>query len=58
MLRPGYKVFMLAIGGGGDIAFAALIAKASSRIEVKYVLSSIAWERYVCDESPGPIRVS
>ncbi|MGB9816322.1 MAG: DUF1152 domain-containing protein [Desulfurococcaceae archaeon] len=58
LLRPGYKVFVLAIGGGGDIASAALIAKALSRIGVKYVLGSIAWERYVYDESPGPIRLS
>ncbi|MEM1596061.1 MAG: DUF1152 domain-containing protein [Desulfurococcaceae archaeon] len=57
-LKPGMNVFVLAIGGGGDIASAAMIARALHRLGVTYTLGSIAWERYVYDEVPGPIKLS
>lgn len=52
------NALILAIGGGGDIASAAMIAKALHRLGINYVLGSIAWERYVYDETPGPIKLS
>ena len=49
---------VVAIGGGGDIASAAMIASAVERCGCRSVLASIAWERYVYDPVPGPMRLS
>ncbi len=49
------KYLVLAIGGGGDVVSAAVIAKSMEKIGFKTVIGSIAWERFVVDPMPGPI---
>jgi len=56
-LRSQNNVLVTAVGGGGDIASAAMIANVLERYNFKTILSSIAWERYVYDPVPGPIRL-
>lgn len=58
LLKPGIKVLVLAIGGGGDIASAAVIARSLAKLGVQVVLASVAWERYIYDPVPGPIKLS
>ena len=57
IVKPGVKVLLLAIGGGGDIASTAMIARSLLNLGAKYVLASIAWERYIHDPIPGPIKL-
>ncbi len=57
LLERGRRPLVLAIGGGGDVASAAVLAKSLERLGFKPVLASIAWERYVVDPVPGPIRL-
>ncbi|MEM1695331.1 MAG: DUF1152 domain-containing protein [Desulfurococcaceae archaeon] len=57
LLEKGKHALVLAIGGGGDIASAVVIARSLARFNVKYTLASIAWERFVYDPVPGPIRL-
>jgi hypothetical protein len=54
---PGKKALVVAAGGGGDIASAVMIAKALERLGARAVLGSVAWERYIYDDLPGPIRI-
>ncbi len=60
MLVPelGRRALILAIGGGGDVASAAVLAATYRRAGLGALLASIAWERYVNDPVPGPIRLS
>lgn len=58
LFEKARHVLVVAIGGGGDVASAAVVARALSRIGLKYTLASIAWERFVVDPVPGPIRLS
>lgn len=58
LIKPGLKVLFIAIGGGGDIASAAVLARSMKTYGVNYVLASIAWERYIYDPVPGPIRLN
>ncbi|MEM3926636.1 MAG: DUF1152 domain-containing protein [Desulfurococcaceae archaeon] len=51
------RLLVIAIGGGGDIASAAMIARSFEKRGLKTVLASIAWERYVYDPVPGPVRL-
>ncbi|MCC6041319.1 MAG: DUF1152 domain-containing protein [Desulfurococcaceae archaeon] len=57
-LTPRSTVLVVAIGGGGDVASAAMIASAIERYGCRSVLASIAWERYIYDPVPGPVRLS
>ena len=56
-LSPRSRVLAVAIGGGGDVAAAAMIASALERSGHRSVLASIAWERYIYDPVPGPVRL-
>ncbi len=53
----GKRALVLAIGGGGDVASAAVLAAAYRRAGLGAILASVAWERYVNDPVPGPIRL-
>jgi len=56
-LKPRSRILVTAIGGGGDIASAAMIANILERCNYETILSSIAWERYIYDPVPGPIKL-
>ncbi|MEM4470184.1 MAG: DUF1152 domain-containing protein [Desulfurococcaceae archaeon] len=58
ILRPGMRVLLVAIGGGGDVASTAVLKRSLKDINVDCILASIAWERYVYDPLPGPVRLS
>ena len=58
MLEGKKRILVIAIGGGGDIASASMIANSLERMGHTTVLASIAWERYIYDPVPGPIRLS
>lgn len=49
------KYLVLAIGGGGDVVSAAVIAKSMERSGFKTIIGSIIWERFISDPLPGPI---
>jgi len=57
-LKPRSTILVVAIGGGGDIASAAMIANVLERLNHRSILASIAWERYIYDPVPGPVRLS
>lgn len=52
------KALLVAIGGGGDVASAAILKRSLKNVGVHCALASIAWERYIYDPLPGPIRLS
>lgn len=54
----GRRVLVLAIGGGGDVASAVVVAASIRRSGVGATIASVAWERYVHDPTPGPIRLT
>jgi len=54
----GKKFLVLAIGGGGDVVTAAVLARSMRRCGYETLVGSIAWERYVIDPEPGPIPLS
>ncbi len=56
-IKPHSSILVTAIGGGGDIASAAMIANILERYNCKTILSSIVWERYIYDPVPGPVRL-
>lgn len=57
-LGDGRKRFLVvAIGGGGDIATATMLSASLEESGRGVVLASVAWERYVYDPVPGPIRL-
>lgn len=56
MESPG-SILLVAIGGGGDIASTAMLARFLSRTGTRTRLASVAWERYIYDPVPGPIRL-
>ena len=58
MLEGKKRILVIAIGGGGDIASASMIANSLERMGHTTVLASIAWERYIYDPVPGPISLS
>ena len=51
------RILIVALGGGGDVATAAMLALALRRLGVESRVVSVAWERYVVDPIPGPIRL-
>ncbi|AEM37928.1 protein of unknown function DUF1152 [Pyrolobus fumarii 1A] len=56
----GFKprsVIVLAVGGGGDIASAMLNTLWLQKYGVRSQLAAIAWERFVIDPCPGPLRL-
>ena len=50
------SVVVFALGGGGDIVSAAGQAAWLESLGVRTTLAAIAWERFVVDPCPGPIR--
>ena len=55
----GFKprsVVVCAIGGGGDVISAAAHSVWLESMGVRTTLAAIAWERYVVDPCPGPLR--
>ncbi|MEM1927962.1 MAG: DUF1152 domain-containing protein [Acidilobaceae archaeon] len=51
------STLVVAIGGGGDVVSAAMLARAMRRCCVRAVVASIAWERFHVDPVPGPVRL-
>jgi len=48
-------VLFVALGGGGDVISATMLAKEALRVGARQaVVASLAWERYVVDPLPGP----
>lgn len=47
----------VALGGGGDVASAAMLALAARRLGIKSYVASIIWERFPIDPIPGPVRL-
>ncbi|MEZ0393896.1 MAG: DUF1152 domain-containing protein [Desulfurococcaceae archaeon] len=59
LLEQGVKdVLVVAIGGGGDVASAAMLALALRRLGMKSTVATIVWERFVYDPLPGPVRMN
>lgn len=52
------SVLFAALGGGGDVASASMLALAARRFGVKSYVASVAWERMSIDPIPGPIRLN
>lgn len=52
------SVLFAALGGGGDVASASMLALAARRLGIRSYVASIAWERMPIDPLPGPIRLS
>jgi hypothetical protein len=50
------RVLVIGIGGGGDVVSASVIAYMLEKQGCKVFIGSIAWERFVYDPIPGPIR--
>ena len=55
-LLPGRKALIFAVGGGGDIASAALLKHMLKDVYQEVLIGSIPWERFKYDPKPGPIR--
>lgn len=55
--NSGKRVLVVAIGGGGDVATATMLSASLEEAGREVVLASVAWERYVYDPIPGPIRL-
>ena len=51
------KILVVGIGGGGDVVSAAMIAYALRRAGFKTGIAAVAWERFVYDPIPGPIKL-
>ena len=51
----GKSYLVLAIGGGGDVVSAAILAKILRKHGFKTIIGSIVWERFIIDPEPGPI---
>ncbi len=49
------RVLVFAIGGGGDVASAVVLAEALRRCGVRAFVAALAWERLVYDPEPGPL---
>ena len=47
-----------ALGGGGDVASAAMLALAARRLGIKSYVASVVWERLPIDPLPGPVRLN
>lgn len=47
-----------ALGGGGDVASAAMLALAARRLGIKSYIASIIWERLPIDPIPGPVKLN
>lgn len=45
-----------ALGGGGDVASAAMLALAARKLGIKSYVASIVWERLPIDPIPGPVK--
>jgi len=48
-------VLVVAIGGGGDIVSAAVLASSLEREGIPTVIAALPWERFVLDPEPGPV---
>ena len=48
---------VVAIGGGGDIATAAILGESMRNSGARIVLASIVWEHSTVDPEPGPIKL-
>jgi hypothetical protein len=58
IVSRGYKnILVVALGGGGDVATASMLALALRRIGINSRVASVAWERYIIDPLPGPIKL-
>lgn len=53
---PGSKALIFAVGGGGDIASAAVLKHILKDVYREVLIGSIPWERFKYDPKPGPIR--
>lgn len=49
-------ILFIALGGGGDVVSAAMLALAFRRRGVKTKIASIVWERFSIDQVPGPVK--
>lgn len=50
------STLFIALGGGGDVISAAMLALAFRRTGIKTNIASIVWERFSIDQIPGPIK--
>ncbi|MCS7097534.1 MAG: DUF1152 domain-containing protein [Candidatus Methanomethyliaceae archaeon] len=55
-MEIGKSVIFIAVGGGGDVASASMLALAARRIGLKSHIASIVWERFSIDRVPGPVK--
>jgi len=55
-LLPGSKALVFAVGGGGDVASAALLKHVLKSVYSDILVGSIPWERFKYDPIPGPIK--
>ena len=58
LIGKAKRVLFAALGGGGDVASAAMLALAARRLGIKSHVASVVWERLPIDPLPGPARFS
>jgi len=58
LIEKAKCVLFAALGGGGDVASAAMMALAARRLGLKSYVASVVWERLPIDPLPGPVRFS
>ncbi|MEM2025848.1 MAG: DUF1152 domain-containing protein, partial [Desulfurococcaceae archaeon] len=58
LVGKAHHIMFLALGGGGDVASASMLALAARRLGFKSHVASVVWERLPVDPTPGPVRLS
>jgi hypothetical protein len=58
LIEKAKHVLFAALGGGGDVASAAMLALAARRLGLRSHVASVVWERLPIDPVPGPVRFS
>jgi hypothetical protein len=58
LIGKAKHVLFAALGGGGDVASAAMLALAARRLGLRSHVASVVWERLPIDPVPGPVRFS
>ncbi|MEM4576197.1 MAG: DUF1152 domain-containing protein [Candidatus Nezhaarchaeales archaeon] len=58
LIGKARQPLFIALGGGGDVASASMLALAARRLGLKAYVASVVWERFSIDPVPGPVRMS
>lgn len=58
LIGRAIRPLFIALGGGGDVASASMLALAARRLGLKAYVASVVWERFSIDPLPGPVRMN